>query len=186
MDPIELYRRSVEDFDRKIQSVRDDQWNNPTPCTEWDVRALVNHIVYEDLWAVDLLGGKTIEEVGDRYEGDVLGDDPKAAWADASKRAVDAANRVALDQPVNVSWGQIPASEYLDQLFMDHVVHGWDLAKGTGGDTDLDTNLVEACWSAAKQQEDMIRGSGAFGDQQGVPDDADTQTKLLALMGRTP
>lgn len=186
MDLIELHRKSVEGFDRLVQGVTDDQWVNPTPCTDWDVRALVNHIVYEDLWTVPLIEGKTIEEVGDRFEGDVLGDDPKAAWADASKRAVDAVAGVSLDQPVSVSWGQIPASEYLGQLFMDHLIHGWDLARGSGGDDRLDPELVEACWAEAKNQEQAIRGSGVFGQQLDVPPDADTQTKLLALLGRHP
>lgn len=184
MDLIQLHRRSIEGFDRHIQAVGDDQWSNPTPCTEWDVRTLVNHIVYEDLWTVPLIEGKTIEEVGDRFEGDVLGDDPKATWADASKRALDAIAGVGLEQPVNVSWGQIPASEYIGQLTLDHLIHGWDLARGTEGDDRLDPELVEACWSVAKSQEEMIRGSGVFGEQQDLPADADTQTKLLALLGR--
>lgn len=186
MDLIALHRASVEDFDRKVQSIRDEDWEKPTPCSEWNVRALVNHIVYEDLWTVPLLEGKTIEEVGDRFEGDVLGDDPKASWADASKRAVDAAAGVSPDQPVNVSWGQIPAAEYLGQLFMDHLIHGWDLATGIGGDTELDPEMVEACWAEAKKQEEAIRGSGVYGRQIEVPEGASTQAKLLALLGRAP
>ena len=47
-----------------------------TPCTEWDVRALVNHVLGEIRWAVPLFAGSTIAEVGDRFDGDLLGDDP--------------------------------------------------------------------------------------------------------------
>jgi uncharacterized protein (TIGR03086 family) len=184
MDISELYRRSVDGFDRRMQAVGGSQWSNSTPCTEWDVRRLVNHIVYEDRWAVPILEGKTIEEVGDSFDGDLLGDDPKQAWKEASQEALDAVERADLDRMVNVSWGQIPAREYLGQLFQDHLIHGWDLARGIDGDDRLDPELVEACWAGAKQQEEAIRASGVFGEQQDVPDDADTQTKLLALLGR--
>ena len=61
--------------------IADDQWANPTPDTEWTVRDLVEHLVGEQLWVPLLLGGATIEEVGDRFDGDNLGDDPKTAWS---------------------------------------------------------------------------------------------------------
>src|SRR3954469_19360289 len=75
---------------RLVAGVRHDQWNAPTPCTEWDVRTLVNHLVYEAKWAPDLFAGKTVEEVGDRYEGDQLGDDPVTTWRESSAAALAA------------------------------------------------------------------------------------------------
>lgn len=186
MDIVKLHRSSVEGFDRLVGQIGDDQWDNPTPCSEWSVRDLVNHIVYEDQWAPPLLAGSTTEEIGDRFEGDLLGDDPKAAWASASQEAIDSAAGIDVEFKVNVSWGQIPAREYLAQLFMDHLIHGWDLARGIGADDRLDPELVEACWAVAQDQVEMIRGSGVFGDQLNVPAEADTQTRLLALLGRQP
>jgi uncharacterized protein (TIGR03086 family) len=183
MDIIELHRRAVNSFDERVHAVTD--WNAPSACSDWSAKELVNHIVYENKWTPDLLSGKTLEEVGDSHEGDLVGTDPLAAWHDSAGAAVKAVQGVTdLEQPVNVSWGQIPAREYIGQLFLDHLIHGWDLAKGTGGNTDLDPELVDACWEIAKSQEDLIRGSGVFGDQQQVPEDASTQTKLLALLGR--
>ena len=67
-----------------------DQWALDTPCTEWNVRTLVNHVTVEDLWVPPLLRGATIEEIGDRFDGDQLGDDPKAAWRTAHDEAVRA------------------------------------------------------------------------------------------------
>ena len=58
------------------RGVGEDQWGAPTPCADWDVRELVNHVAGEDLWTAPLLEGSTIEEVGDRFDGDLLGDDP--------------------------------------------------------------------------------------------------------------
>ncbi|MEA2435254.1 MAG: hypothetical protein QOG54_2711 [Actinomycetota bacterium] len=181
----DYHRRAVEYYDSLVSEIRDDQWGNSTPCTDWSVRDLVNHIVYENLWTPELLAGKTVEEVGNRFDGDVLGDDPKGAWQRASKEAVSAVqDDGAMERMVSVSWGQIKGQEYAEQLFLDHVVHGWDLAMGIGGDTTLDPELVEACWIGAKAGEELIRGSGVFGEPIEVPDEADTQTRLLALLGR--
>ena len=64
MDITELHRKAVENFAQKVQQVSVDQWREPTPCTDWDVRVLVNHVVSEELWVKPLVDGKTIEEVG--------------------------------------------------------------------------------------------------------------------------
>ena len=82
MHVTDLHRRSVEGFAARVDALdglSPERWAGPTPCADWDVRALLNHIVYEDLWTVPLMEGATIAEVGDRYEGDLLGDDPLAA-----------------------------------------------------------------------------------------------------------
>ena len=73
-------------FDTVIGQVRPDQWTHSTPCAEWDVRALVNHVVGEDRWVPPLLAGLTIAEVGDTLAGDLLGDDPQLAWDRAAAR----------------------------------------------------------------------------------------------------
>ncbi|MGH2755899.1 MAG: TIGR03086 family metal-binding protein [Actinomycetota bacterium] len=181
----QLHQRSLEEFDRRVKGIGSDQWGNATPCSEWSVRDLVNHIVNEDRWTVPLMQGATIEEVGDRFDGDLLGDDPKGSWELAKKEASNAVQAEgALDRIVNVSWGQIPATEYVGQLFTDHVIHSWDLARGIGADDTLDAELVEVCYSMVKPREKQIAGSGVFGTPIAVSEAADTQTKLLAIMGR--
>lgn len=186
MEIPELHRRSVDFFDSNMHALKDAQLQDPTPCTEWSVRDLVNHVVNEDLWTPDLLSGKTVEEVGDAYDGDLLGDDPLGAWHDASRKAVEAVGGVSdFEQPVNVSWGQIPAREYVTQLILDHAVHGWDLGKAIGADTQIDHDLVSFLWSYVEANEELIRGSGAFGDPQSAADD-NQQNRLLAALGRQP
>jgi uncharacterized protein (TIGR03086 family) len=181
----QLHQRSLEEFDRYVKAIERDQWGNATPCTEWSVRDLVNHIVNEDKWTVPLMEGSTIEAVGDRFDGDLLGDDPHRAWEVAKKEASNAVqSEGALERTVNVSWGQISGAEYISQLFNDHVIHAWDLARGIGADDALDTELVEILYAEAKPREKEFESYGVFGKPVDVPDDAETQTKLLALFGR--
>lgn len=184
-DVRELFRRSVEEFGRRVHAIRDDQWQAPTPCSEWDVRALVHHMVYELRWAPPLFAGATIAEVGDRFEGDLLGGNPKAAWDDAARQAVAAVeDDGAMTRTVHLSFGDVPGSEYARQLFADLLIHGWDLAMATGADERLDPRLVDACAAWFAQVEDAYRGIGVIGPRPEVPPEADAQTRLLAAFGR--
>ena len=181
----DLFARSVEEFGSRVQLIEEDQWDNPTPCSDWSVRDLVNHLVYEDVWAPPLFEGSTIEEIGDRFEGDLLGDAPLKAWEEAAAGAVAAARAPgALERTVHLSFGDTPGSEYLSQLLNDHVIHAWDLARGIGADDGLDPELVELLLEKMEPAEDMLKSSGAFGGRVEAPADADPQTKLLAVMGR--
>jgi uncharacterized protein (TIGR03086 family) len=185
-DQGELHRRAVEEFDARVRAVGDDQWELPTPCSDWNVRQLVNHLVYENRWTVPLMGGATIAEVGDRYEGDLLGDDPKGAWDESSKEAVQSVLADgALERVVDLSSGPTPAREYVSQLFADHLIHAWDLARAVGADERLDPGLVDACAAWFASMEATYRTIGAIGDRPETPPGADAQTTLLAAFGRT-
>ena len=106
----ELFARAVDEFDGRVQQVKAAQWRDPTPCTEWDVHALVNHIVNEARWVRPLLAGKTLEEVGDSLDGDLLGDDPIGSWSGARDEELAAVGSLGSpEQLVHVSWGQISA-----------------------------------------------------------------------------
>jgi uncharacterized protein (TIGR03086 family) len=170
-----------------VAGVGSDQWTAPSPCEGWDVRELVNHIVSGNFWASELAAGRTIAEVGDRLDGDVLGDDPLATY-DTSAGAAAAAFEApgALDAPCAVSYGPVPGSVYAGHRFVDVFIHGWDVAAATGQDTKLDPDLVEACLAVVEPQADMLRASGMFGPDIKVSGDADPETRLLALLGREP
>ena len=186
-DLVALFGKAVGEFGRRIEAVRDDQWTAPTPDTEWDVRALVNHIVVEGLWAPPLLEGMTIADVGDRFDGDQLGDDPLAAWQRASAGAVEAVGQDGvLDRIVHVSFGDIPGREYVSQLTCDHLIHGWDLARAVGADERLDPEVVDFAYDFLLPQVDGWESAGVFGPRVDVPPDADRQSQLLALTGRQP
>jgi uncharacterized protein (TIGR03086 family) len=185
-DIVELHRRAVERFGELVHQVRPEQWEDPTPCTEWDVRALVNHVTVEDLWAEQLFAGRTIAEVGDALEGDVLGSDPIATWdraAAASLALIEAPG--AMDRQVDLSRGPTPGRGYTVELFNDHVMHAWDLAEGIGVDAALDGEVVDAARVWFATVEDEYRSWGAIAERPSIPDDADEMTVFLAMSGRS-
>lgn len=187
LDLPELHDRALAGSRRYVAGVGADQWKEPTPCEGWDVRELVNHIVSGNFWAGELARGKTIEEVGDRLDGDVLGADPVSAYDESARAASEAFHAPgAMEAPCAVSYGPVPGEVYLGHRFIDVLVHGWDVAKATGQDTTMDPELVEACWTVIEPQKDLLLGSGAFGADHTAPSGADRQTALLALLGRTP
>src|SRR3954468_22168054 len=183
MDVTTLHRRTVDGWLRTLEGVGDDQWSAATPCSEWDVRALVNHVAGEERWIRPLLDGKTIADVGDSLEGDLLGDRPTEAGADAGRDALAAVDDLlAPNQQVHLSYGDEDAREYLTQIAADHLIHSWDLATATGQDAALDPAVVDtvAAWFA--DREEMYRSVGAIGprgSQTGGPQD-----DLLAAFGR--
>jgi uncharacterized protein (TIGR03086 family) len=184
---VEMFRRATDRFGQRLRAVGPDQWGAPTPCDGWDVRALVDHLTTEQLWAPHLLAGETIEQVGDRYEGDVLGDDPVATWDAAAAGAVAAfAEPGALDGTVHLSYGDEASGEYALQMLTDAAVHGWDLARATGGDEGIDDDIAQLLLDAWTEREAMVRASGVFGEAVAVPDDAGPAARLLGFLGRQP
>jgi len=180
-----LHREALDATKEIVARVSDDQWSMPTPCSDWNVRDVVNHLVAENWWAVELVGGATIEEVGSKLDGDQLGDDPLKAYERSAQAAAQAFEEPgALDAPCGVSYGPVPGSVFAEHRFLDALIHGWDLAVATGQDPTLDPALVEACWNAVSPQAEMLRASGVFGSEVVVPDTAGTQTRLLAVLGR--
>jgi uncharacterized protein (TIGR03086 family) len=176
---------AMNEFDRRVRAIRPDQWRNPTPCTEWDVRALVNHLVTEQLWVPLLLDGATVEDVGGRFDGDQLGDDPVGAWQTAAVAAREAfAAPGALRRLVELSYGRRPADGYCQEMTMDLTVHAWDLARGIGADDCLDEELVREVLGFIEPQVEQLTGTGLFAAPVTVGDDVDAQTRLLALLGR--
>jgi uncharacterized protein (TIGR03086 family) len=185
VDLPEAHARALDSTAAVVAAIASEQLANPTPCEGWDVAQLLHHVVSGNLWVAPLVGGQTIDEVGDRFDVDVLGDDFVAAYQ-ASARQAAAAFRAegAMDAPCAVSYGPVPGSIYCGHRLIDVLVHGWDLAKATGGDTDLPEDLVAACLEVVRPQAELLQGSGAFSADVEVPAGADPQTELLALLGR--
>jgi uncharacterized protein (TIGR03086 family) len=145
--------------------------------------------VSEHLWVPHLLSGETIEQVGDRYSGDVLGSDPVGAWRRASTASRAAWAGLASDGViVNLSFGDAPAGEYAAQMLLDLVVHGWDVARGAGLDERMDEDCVRHSLTYVTPRADAWRRAGIFGPRVTLSDAeaGDPQNRLLALTGRRP
>ena len=185
-DALELLRHAAAGFDRLVADIREPQWNDPTPCSGWTVRTLVNHVAVEDLWAAQLFAGRTIAEVGDRLDGDQLGAVPLDRWQESVRGGLDAAGAPgAMTDTVHLSFGDVPGSEYAMQLFADHLVHGWDLAVALGRPAALDPDDAAAALAWFAEREDAYRAAGLIGPRVPTPADADAGTRLLAAFGRT-
>jgi uncharacterized protein (TIGR03086 family) len=184
-DIARLHRQALDETRGVVAGIARAQWDAPTPCEGWDVQALLNHLVAGNLWAAELGAGATIEEVGDRLDGDVLEDDALGAYEESARLAGAAFEAPgALGAPCAVSYGPVPGSVYCGHRFIDVLIHGWDLAVATKQDATLDPELVAAASELLRGQADMVRGSGMFGTDLPAPADAGAQTRLLAFIGR--
>lgn len=187
MDLPACHAAALERTAATVEGIGPDQWSLPTPCDGWDVRYLLNHIIAGNLWVPELVGGRSIEDVGDRLDGDRIGDDPDAAYAASAKSAAEAfAAPGAMEAPCAVSYGPVPGSVYCGHRFIDVLVHGWDLAKATQQDTSLPAALCEACLDVLEPQKDALLATGAFGTAVADPGDGGPQAVLLATLGRHP
>lgn len=181
----EKYASALREFGTRVHRIGAGQWGAATPCTDWDVRTLVNHVTVEQLWAPYVLAGRTIAEVGDRFDGDQLGQDPVATWDGASTGALEAFSADgALQRTVHLSYGDSTADAYCREMLSDLIVHSWDLARGIGADERLDEALVADVYTWTLPHADKLAATGLFAPQVPAPPEADQQTTMLAMFGR--
>ncbi|WP_131747709.1 TIGR03086 family metal-binding protein [Frankia sp. Cppng1_Ct_nod] len=179
------YRHALEMFSARVRSVAPGQWNSPTPCPDWDVRALVNHLTVEQLWAVPLLRGATPTMIGRRFDGDQLGEEPVAAWSRAAEAALTAWDApCSWERTVNLSAGPTSSAEYGFQMTADLLIHGWDLARAIGVNQPFDPDLVRMVLVRLEPEVERWRRMGIFGPYCPVAVNASDMTRLLALTGR--
>ena len=180
----DAFTRVIGEVEALVRAVRHDQLTAPTPCAEFQVRALINHLIFENLAHAALADGTPIP-APDRST-DYVGEDHVGAYL-ASARLV----RAAFNRPgmLTRQYGpvQAPGSMLVQQLIVELLSHGWDLARATGQGTDLapdvaeDTLLVVRTW-----YRDQSRGPGnAFGPEQPAPEGASAADRLAAYLGRT-
>ncbi len=176
--PADLFAAAAQKTQSVIAGVKADQLNESTPCSDWNVQALLDHLVGgTGFFAATLTGGSPETPAGDS---------PAAAYAAGAAKTVEAGKAIPLEQKVDSPFGNIPAGEFMYATFMDTVVHGWDLAKATGQDTTFSEEHAKLIHDAFAPNMDGLRQSGAFGPAVAVPDSASTQDKLIAMMGRQP
>jgi len=183
-DAPKYYLKATVNARRLLATVNADQWEASTPCTEWNVRQLVNHMVSSVRNAVSIMGGD-----GPQNFGDLLGDDPLGAFDTACTAATAAFSAPgAMDEKVQTRRGEQVAREYALGQVQEVLVHGWDLAVALGADTAMDSELVEMSYARAVRNRERLRTGGptAWGESEAdASEDADTQTRYLAILGRS-
>lgn len=187
-DPRPFFARSLDQTAQQIAALRPDELSNRTPCTDYDVRALLGHVV-SVLHRLALVGdGADTSDVPAVIEG--IDDD---GWSDAFAQARDEAERVwaddeKLDRAITLSWATLPGRTVLDIYTHEFTVHSWDLAHATGRLTGLDPELAErALEEFPKLAPPEERGAqDPFEPAVPVPDDTDIYTRLAAYTGRHP
>jgi uncharacterized protein (TIGR03086 family) len=177
---------------RVVEQIRDHQWSAVVPANLTrqpgsTLRQVINYHAQDDAWVPDVLAGKTIDEVGKAHDGDLLGDDAKAAFAAVVATAVDAVRGFTdLDRPVHLSYGEYPAREYLRHITYFRGGRVYDLARFIGADTTMPAELVQGLWDELVPQAEEWRKIGVFGPAVEVAEDAPLQDRLLGLTGRDP
>ncbi|WP_020664601.1 TIGR03086 family metal-binding protein [Amycolatopsis benzoatilytica] len=163
------------------------RWDKPTPCPEWTVRELVNHLVLGHRLFTDVLRGAPGGSLDPKSE-DVLGADPAAAYRRAAaKLLAEFGKPGVLAGQYTVPAGSVPGAAAARLLGTEHLVHGWDLAVATGQKPAFDDTVVARHieFSQAKIA-DLPPGRRPFAPPVPVAGDASPLDRLAALLGRSP
>jgi len=184
MDVKLLFEQCLVQTTEVMAQVKTSQFSGPTPDTEWDVRTLIAHMLYELSWVADTLAGKTVAEVGQKYDGDLIDTDLQKNWRVAADNALDAVAQVDITRTIHLSYGDFPAEHYIREQANDQLIHAWDLGSAIGVSVRFDPVVAEELYQAALPRKDELAASGLFAPAVSVPETADIQTKLLALLGR--
>ena len=190
MDPYTALERAVSSTEHIVKGIRRKDLSAPTPCTEWTVKQLLNHLV-GTLWLADGLFNdrkpRYAVAPGALPKSDLVGDDPTKAYARASRAALDAAATEGTIERLHATpLGDMPGVALAGFTTLDVLVHGWDLARATGQDEELDDDIVAFVTAFAKQAiTDQTRGP-TIGPAVRAPKGATPTQKLVAYLGRRP
>ncbi|MFF2964560.1 TIGR03086 family metal-binding protein [Streptomyces sp. NPDC057963] len=178
---VEHLARTYESVGDLIAEIRPEQWKEPTPCTEWNVRDVVRHLVGMDLVFAAMLEGGPRPERG----ADPLGDDPVRAYRASSASLQTAFARPGvLERSFRGPLGSATGAERLQIRLYDLLAHGWDLAQATGISVRLPEDLAEQALAFVQVQVSAQSRAGRFAEPQPVDETAPAIDRLAAFLGR--
>lgn len=179
MNEIDALERAYARAEELIANVKPEDFTKPTPCSDWDVRGLLNHYINGLKMMPAALRGEKFDMSQPAFTGDPLG-----AAREAMKENLEAWRAPgALETPVKA----MPGMRLVDLQLCDAVAHPWDLANATRQDARLPEDVVRMVFDIwEKAPLDVSRKMGAFGPQVPVPDDAPTIDRFVGLLGRHP
>jgi len=186
MDPISIFQRAVDQTGQIVSGVKPEQLGLPTPCSDWDVRGLLNHTVGAVQMFDTAARGGAFD--GTRFGQDLLGDDANGAYDRAS---ADLRNALGREGVLEAMWampfGTVPGMMAIGIATMEALQHGWDVARATGQQAEFDPELSEAALGTARMlPAEQIRQPGVFGPEVPCGEDAPAHDRLAAFLGRQP
>lgn len=186
--PVDNLATALDAVGEMLADVREDQWHAPTPCIDWDVREVVNHLVLgDDLTSEVLCGGPGLGfDAFDPKARDGLGEDPVASYRSASVKLVAALRQPDVPEQVfQLPIGPVPGVVILRLRTTETLVHGWDVARATGQRLSLPDQLV---FPSLEFSREMLASADPatlpLAAPQPVADDAPALDRLVALLGR--
>jgi uncharacterized protein (TIGR03086 family) len=182
-----LVARALDQTDAIIAVIPARQAGLATPCPAWDVQALVRHVVGQGLR--NFLVSARGETPDWQLPADELGEDWGAEFRAAAAPLIEAWQAADLDRPVTTrGGGQAPLRGRADQQIAELAVHGWDLARATGQQADLDPALARHAlsWSQQMLRPEFRGPDKAFGPEVAVSADAPIYQRLAGWFGRDP
>ncbi|MFL6145493.1 MAG: TIGR03086 family metal-binding protein [Labedaea sp.] len=169
------------------RNVKADQLALPTPCHDWDVRTLANHLVFWTAFRSEVAARKQTPPSGGENDIDYVTEDWAAVFERQLSKAVAAwAEPGAWDGETGLAGGSSPAPVIGRMMIGELVVHGWDLARATGQDLGCDGDLADTVHESVAMFAEQGREYNIFGEPVEVPDTASVLAKALALSGRDP
>lgn len=182
-DPVAVLEQATTAVQAIVGKVRPEQLDLATPCSEWTVRDVIDHLVKGNAWAVANL--ESAEGAAARPTASMVGDDPAAAFAASSAAALAAFKAPgARSKMLALPFGRMPGAAFAGVRATDLLVHGWDIAKATGQPTDFAPELNEGALAAAQRTLTFDRAGSPFGPEQPVAADAPAADRLAAFLGR--
>lgn len=191
-NPVMLLEQATARVKAVMAGVQQSQLAHPTPCSQWDVRALINHMIGVLEFTAGCIIGSPPDIQPAAAESSQINEREVGNLANAYGRALShllelAAKPGALDNVAATPFGEMPANRIFMGTVLDQLIHCWDLAKATGQDTTLDADLVAFAFPVLQSGfADLGRQAGFIGPEITVADDAGLQDRLLAYMGRQP
>lgn len=178
---------AAAEADRVAHAVRPEQLDGPTPCGEYDVRALANHLV---LWTSHSFAARARgESVPDELQQRDFTAEP--GWADAYRAQLDTAlaawaDPAVWDRELDMGGTPMPASAIATMILLELALHGWDLARAAGDDYSLPEATAQAVLAATEEYAEMYRQYKGFAEPVSVAPGAGPFSRALALSGRYP
>ncbi|WP_222269561.1 TIGR03086 family metal-binding protein [Modestobacter marinus] len=176
---------------RLVAAVEDDQWDHPTPCSDWTVRQLVNHLVGGNRLTTRVVRGDQLpppDQLGRRGHLDQLGDDPSSAYRASAGELLEALRAPGvLERTYTLPAGTLPGPGVVHLRTVETLVHGWDRARAVGRPAPFPEDLCERELRFSRDLLGRIpEERRPFAPSRPVADGAPAIDRLAALLGRRP